>query len=178
MSVSGLKVFGKSLRQSRGFFAVPAVALVLGGMAISGPAFAHYNQEPRHDMRRCEAGAGPSVLVSIEGIKSGSGTVRVQSYHATAADWMQKGRWLSRIEVPARAGVMTVCVPVPGHGSYGIAVRHDVNGNGKTDLKSDGGGISNNPSINIFNLGKPSVNRAAFEVGHGVKAISIQMKYM
>ncbi|MCM3274417.1 DUF2141 domain-containing protein, partial [Paenibacillus elgii] len=29
---------------------------------------------------------------------------------------------------------MTVCVPLPEAGVYGIAVRHDVNGNGKTDI--------------------------------------------
>ena len=83
-----------------------------------------------------------------------------------------------RVEVPARAGVMTVCVPLPEAGSYGIAVRHDINGNGKTDLTSDGGGMSNNPSINIFNLGKPSYKKTAFDVGNAPRAISITMKYM
>ena len=82
------------------------------------------------------------------------------------------------IELPARAGSMTVCVPLPDAGSYGIAVRHDVNGNGKTDLSSDGGGMSNNPSINIFNLGKPSYTKTAFAVGNGPRTITITMKYM
>jgi uncharacterized protein (DUF2141 family) len=73
---------------------------------------------------------------------------------------------------------MTVCVPLPEAGHYGIAVRHDVNGNGKTDLTSDGGGMSNNPSINIFNLGKPSYKKTGFDVGNAPKTISITMKYM
>ena len=69
-------------------------------------------------------------------------------------------------------------MPVPQPGSYAIAVRHDVNGNGETELTKDGGGVSNNPSFNIFNLGKPSYSKAAFEVGNEVKAISITMHYM
>ena len=52
-----------------------------------------------------------------------------------------------------------------------------VNGNGKTDLREDGGGMSNNPSINIFNLGKPSYKKTAFEVGNAVKPITISMRY-
>ena len=129
-----------------------------------------------NDLSNCRS--GPSTLVQINGIKESSGKIRVQSYRGTAADWLEKGRWLSRIEVPARAGSMTVCVPLPEAGVYGIAVRHDVNGNGKTDLSKDGGGMSNNPSINIFNLGKPSYKKTAFTVGDAPRTISISMKYM
>ncbi|HCB79650.1 MAG TPA: hypothetical protein DEP68_12890, partial [Erythrobacter sp.] len=64
-----------------------------------------------------------------------------------------------RMEAPAKAGTMTFCMPVPKPGVYGIAVRHDVNGNGSTDIFKDGGAMSNNPSINIFNLGKPSYKK-------------------
>lgn len=129
-----------------------------------------------NDLSKCRS--GPSTLVQISGVKAGTGKIRVQSYRATPSDWLVKGRWISRIEVPARAGSMTVCVPLPEAGSYGIAVRHDVNGNGKTDLRSDGGGMSNNPSINIFNLGKPSYTKTAFSVGNAPRTISITMKYM
>jgi uncharacterized protein (DUF2141 family) len=139
---------------------------------------AQYKQEMRNDMRRCAAGAGPAVMLTVDGVKASAGNVRVQSYRATPADWLQKGRWLSRIEVPARAGSMTFCLPVPGAGNYAIAVRHDVNGNGETDITTDGGAMSNNPSINIFNMGRPSVSRTAFAVGNGVKAIRVQMKYL
>ena len=129
-----------------------------------------------NDLAKCRS--GPSTLVQISGVKAGSGKIRVQSYRANASEWLAKGRWLTRIEVPARAGSMTVCVPFPQAGTYGIAVRHDFNGNGKTDLSSDGGGMSNNPSINIFNLGKPSYKKTGFDVGNAPKTISITMKYM
>lgn len=129
-----------------------------------------------NDLSKCRS--GPSTLVQISGVKASTGKIRVQSYRGTSADWLTKGRWLARVEVPARAGSMTVCIPLPEAGVYGIAVRHDVNGNGKTDISKDGGGMSNNPSINIFNLGKPSYKKTAFSVGDAPRAISISMKYM
>ena len=69
-------------------------------------------------------------------------------------------------------------MPAPAAGEYAIAIRHDRNGNGRTDITSDGGGMSNNPSINIFNLGKPSYTKTAISVGNNVKSIRIVMKYM
>lgn len=164
---------GHSLMKST-LLAGMAGALALGGAV---PAMAQYKQEIRNDLRRCSAGEGPAVMVTVDGITSGSGLMRVQTYRGTAADWLQHGRWLSRVEVPARTGSMTFCLPVPSEGTYAVAVRHDVNGNGKTDIRTDGGGMSNNPSINIFNLGKPSVSKTAFTVGKGVKSIRITMKY-
>ncbi len=157
-----------------------ASALALGAMGVAGasPALAQYKQEIRNDMRHCAAGEGPAVMVTVDGVKSSSGKVRVQAYRGTAADWLQKGRWLSRIEVPAKAGTMTFCVPVPAAGRYAIAVRHDVNGNGGTDIRTDGGAMSNNPSINICNLGKPSYTKTGFDVGRSVKSIRVQMRYM
>ena len=118
------------------------------------------------------------MRITINGIKNSDGKLRVQSYRGVESDWLEKGKWINRIEAPAREGTMTFCMPVPASGTYGIAVRHDTNGNGKTDITRDGGGMSNNPSINIFNLGKPSYRKTAFEVDDGVTSISITMKYL
>jgi len=159
---------------------VLTAAIASGALAFatSAPALAQYRQPIGNDMSKCDAGGGPAVMVTVDGIKSSTGRVRVQSYRATASEWLEKGRWLNRIEAPARAGTMRFCMPVPAAGSYGIAVRHDVNGNGDTDLTKDGGAMSNNPSINLFNLGKPNYKKTAISVGPGVKAIRIQMRYM
>lgn len=148
-----------------------ALVLVPTTTALAG-------QEISNNLSQCRAGNGPSVLVKVTGIKASSGKMRLQSYKSNKSEWLQKGKWLSRIETSAKAGTMTFCIPVPASGNYGIAVRHDVNGNGKTDLSSDGGGMSNNPSINIFNLGKPSYTKTGFSVGDSVKTITINMKYM
>jgi uncharacterized protein (DUF2141 family) len=155
-----------------------ALAVIVGGLALVQPAEAQYRHKIANDLSECTRGSGPAVMVTVSGIRSSRGTLRVQSYRATAADWLQKGRWINRVEMPARAGTMTFCLPVPGAGSYAIAVRHDANNNGETDLTEDGGGMSNNPSNNNFNLGKPSVRKTAIAVGGDVKSISIVMKYM
>ncbi|TNE29164.1 MAG: DUF2141 domain-containing protein [Alphaproteobacteria bacterium] len=156
-----------------------SAAIGLGALALALPAGAQdiYRQKISNDMSRCAPGAGPAVRVTVRGVDGSSGLVRVQSYRGTKQDWLEKGRWIYRIETPARAGTMVMCMPLPESGTYGIAVRHDKNGNGKTDLREDGGGMSNNPSINLFNLGKPSYTKTAFSVGNGVESIAIEMKY-
>ena len=158
-----------------------ASALTLGAglavLATAAPAQAQYNQYLRHDAAKCRDD-GPAVRITVSGVKASRGTLRVQLYRATRADWLETGRWLNRIELPARAGTMSVCMPAPGPGTYGIAIRHDINGNGETDLTQDGGGMSNNPSINVFNLGKPSHSKVAFSLGRDVKPMTIRMRYM
>lgn len=162
---------------------LPVISCALGAIGLTltafgaTPAQAQYRQKINHDASKCASGAGPAVQVTITGVESSSGRIRVQSYRGTKADWLESGRWINRIELPARAGTMKVCMPVPVAGTYGIAVRHDVNGNGDTDLRTDGGAMSGNPSLNIFNLGKPSYKKTAFSAGSGVTSITINMRY-
>ena len=134
-------------------------------------------QKIDNDLSRCDGSNGSAVLVKISGVKAGTGTMRVQTYRGTKSEWLKKGAWLHRVEMPARKGDMQFCLPIEAAGTYAVAVRHDINNNGKTDIFSDGGGMSNNPSINIFNLGKPSYKKTAFAVGNEVKSINIRMKY-
>ena len=154
--------------------------LTLTPLALATPASAEveYGKKISNNLRSCAPGNGPAVRVTIRGIKSSSGKIRLQSYQATKSDWLEKGRWLNRIEVPAKKGTMTICMPVPKEGNYAFAARHDVNGNSKTDIRTDGGAMSNNPSINIFNLGKPSVDKTRFSVGSGVSRMTINMLYL
>ena len=152
-------------------------AAALLALAVASPVDAQYREKITNDPAKCGSGEGPAVRVTITGIKAGKGTLRVQSYRATQRDWLEKGRWLNRMEAPAKSGTMRFCMPLPAAGRYGIAVRHDVDGDGETDIFGDGGAMSNNPSINIFNLGKPSYKKVGFDVGEGVESISIQMRY-
>lgn len=162
--------------------AVLAVAgLPLAGVSLvtAAPLAAQdtYRNKISNDMRQCAPGNGPAVRVTVTGIKSATGNVRIQVYYGTKADWLEKGKWINRIEVPARQGRMVFCMPVPEPGSYAIALRHDANDNNETDIFSDGGAMSNNPSINIFNLGKPGIDKTRFEVGPSGTAITIRMRY-
>lgn len=156
---------------------IAGALLIALALPLAAPVLAQNRDAIPNDMSKCR-GSGPAVRVTVTEVKSGTGTMRMQLYRATRQDWLARGRWIYRIQVPARAGTMTFCMPVPQPGSYGIAIRHDVNGNGDTDLTQDGGGMSNNPSINVFNLGKPSVDKVAINVGQEVKAISIRMRYL
>lgn len=158
-------------------FRTGAITLAAASLVLASAAHAQYRNEVPHNPASCNSG-GPKIRVNVSGVKVSKGTIRVQAYYGTKADWLEKGRWLTRVEAPARAGTMTFCLPVPEAGTYGVAVRHDINGNGKTDLSEDGGAMSNNPSINIFNLGKPSYRKTAFTAGGGVTTISVTMKYM
>jgi uncharacterized protein (DUF2141 family) len=166
------------IRQFAGRF---AALLALTGCLFAAPSAAAedtYGRIIANDMKNCAPGSGPSVRVTITGVKSSTGLLRMQLYRATKADWLEKGRWLNRIEVPARKGRMTFCMPVPENGEFAIAARHDANDNNETDIFKDGGAMSNNPSINIFNLGRPSVDQTRFQVKPGFNAITIRMLYL
>lgn len=153
---------------------IPILATAL--LAVAGTAEA--GSVISNDMTKCSADQGPAIQVNVRGIKGTSGKIRIQNYPATQSAWLAKGRWLHRIEARVSASALNFCVPLSASGKYAIAVRHDKNGNGKTDITSDGGGFSNNPSINILNLGKPAVGKVAFSAGPGVTVITVNMKYM
>lgn len=163
-------------------------ALILGSYAIAGNyvANAQSNKIISNDLSKCSSGSGPAVLVTIRGLRGNKGDrldgkVRVQTYNGTKQDWLETGRWLARIESLPKGNNMKFCLPVPKAGEYGVAVRHDVNGNGKTDISGDGGGFSNNPKLSTFRVitGRAAVSykSSKFSVGNGVKQIVIDMNY-
>lgn len=126
------------------------------------------------------AADGSAVLVNITGLKSRTGRVRVNLYANNAATYLEKGRYLQRVDVAVPAsGAVAVCVPVSRPGTYAVSVRHDRNGNGKTDM-SDGGGFSGNPSVSVVDMAlkrKPPLSRTAFRVGGSTAAINVSMRY-
>lgn len=157
---------------------VAAVALALGA-AMALPAVGHAAPVGPF-ASACEAGEA-AMLVHVTGFKSRTGTLRVQFYGGDPEHYFDKGSYLKRIEVPVpAAGPLDVCLPVPAPGRYAVSVRHDINGSGKTD-KSDGGGMSGNPRLSLFDLmlkRKPSPDQVAVEVGHGVKVVPITLNYL
>jgi uncharacterized protein (DUF2141 family) len=127
------------------------------------------------DAAACARGES-SVLVRVGGFKERQGTLRVQVYGSNPADFLAKGRKLRRVDVPVtRAGRIDVCVGLPGPGNYAVAVRHDLDGNGKSGW-SDGGGFSRNPSISLVHL-KPSYRDVVIQVGNGVRPVDVTLMY-
>ena len=147
-----------------GMLAVPVAAQ---GAAL-GPAAALCNSN------------ATAVLVDVRGFKARTGTLRVQVYSATGT-YLDKGKYLERIDVPVRgSGAMQVCLPVKAPGNYVVSVRHDINGNGKSD-RSDGGGLSGNPDMKLFDFiskRKPKLAEVAFPVGGNTKTIPVTLNYV
>jgi uncharacterized protein (DUF2141 family) len=125
----------------------------------------------------CQPGAqAPALLVRVDGFKARTGTLRVQVYGDDAADFLAKGRKLKRVDLPVtRAGVMDVCLALPRPGNYAIAVRHDIDGSGKSGW-DDGGGFSRNPHISLMSL-KPRYEDVVIGVGAEPRAIEVVLNY-
>lgn len=147
-----------------------ACLAVMAAAAWSAPAAAMYG-----DTAACARG-DTAVLVRVDGFKEREGTLRVQVYGSNPADFLAKGKKLRRIDVPvSRSGRMDVCVALPAPGAYAIAVRHDLDGNGKSGW-SDGGGFSRNPRISLLRL-KPNFNDVVIQVGHNVRPVDVTLLY-
>lgn len=158
------KLFGKAI----------VTAAALGGTLSLARAEAMNAAAPI-----CSTGASPAILVHVVGVRSESGTIRVQAYGGDPARYFDKGTYIERIDMPT-AKARDICVPVPRPGTYAISVRHDVNGNGKSDMR-DGGGMSGNPSLSVWDLitkSKPDPREVQVQVGSGVTPVRVVMNYV
>ncbi|MBU3077118.1 DUF2141 domain-containing protein [Sphingomonas quercus] len=129
------------------------------------------------DAPACSAGAGgPAVLAKIDGFKAHTGNVRVQVYGGRAEDFLAKGQYVKRIDLPVSPhGAMEVCVALPEPGNYAVAVRHDIDGSGKSGW-NDGGGFSRNPALSLLSL-KPRYEDVVIAVGQTPKPVEIMLNY-
>ncbi len=129
---------------------------------------------------RCNSNA-TAVLVDVSGFKARTGTLRVQIYAANNKTFLEKGKWLERVDLPVtRAGSMAVCLPVDRPGNYVVSVRHDINGNGKSD-RGDGGGLSGNPDMKLSDFifkRKPSLAATSFAVGAATRRVPVTLNYI
>ena len=154
-----------------------AILTILGTtlLVMGGAARAEGPTSPGVDERGCAAGKS-ALLVTVRGFSTDVGAVRVQLYRTDDGSFLEKGAWIARAE-RKRDGKseMRFCVPTPGPGRYGVAVRHDSNANGKSDW-SDGGGFSRNPSLSVLKL-KPEAAKVEVRVDHQPVALDIVMQY-
>ena len=128
----------------------------------------------------CNEVTGPAMRIEVRGFKQIRGNLRVQIYGSDPAQFVKGGKRLARIEEPVRTDPIRVCVPVPGPGRYAVAVRHDLNGDGKSGL-SDGGGFSGNPSLSLGDAisGRmPHYDEVAVTVGSAPLKVDVVMQYV
>jgi len=126
----------------------------------------------------CAPGATkPALLLTVTGFKDQVGQVRVKAFRASEDEFLKSRKDLIRFDVPVpEQGDLTVCLPLPGgHPAYAVTVLHDRDMDGKTDLWSDGFGVSNNPRLR---LGKPSVRQVAFQAPAAVGVMEIVLNYV
>lgn len=144
------------------------------GAAVSAMLLLLVAAAPEPRPGRCTPATTTRVLVQVNGLKSGVGTVRVQAYREDG--FLEKGRGVARVEEePAGRTSLTVCLAVPGPGRYAVAVRHDANANHKSDW-NDGGGFSGDPSLSLLRL-RPSFAATATELRPGVNRLAVTMQY-
>jgi uncharacterized protein (DUF2141 family) len=160
-------------------FSVAAVLGTLGALALALPVAAQATTFGPA-AARCEANEA-AALIEVAGFKARTGTLRVQIYAANAKTYLEKRKWLDRVEVPvAKSGAMRICLPVDSPGNYVVSVRHDINGNGKSD-RSDGGGLSGNPDMNLSDFifkRKPSLAATSFAIGPATRRVAVTLNYV
>lgn len=160
-------------------FKFTGVVLGLSVLCASAPLMAQTAEAAPllgPDAAVCRRGDSPSVLVHIPAFKQRTGKLRVQIYGSNPADFLAKGKWLRRVDLPvAHSGAMDVCVALPRPGNYAVAVRHDLDGNGKSGW-SDGGGFSRNPSLSLFSL-KPDYRKVVIPVGSSTRSVEVYLNY-
>jgi uncharacterized protein (DUF2141 family) len=127
------------------------------------------------DAAACRAG-GTGILVTVDGFKARTGNVRVALYGSDPARFLERGQTIRKIDLPVtRAGPMRICVAVPNAGRYAVAVRHDVDGNGRSSW-NDGGGFSRNPRLSLTSL-RPRYDAVAISAGRGVTPVNVVLNY-
>ena len=150
------------------------VAAFATAVAVAQPGSAQAALGP--DAASCRSGAGgPAILVNVNGFKARTGNVRVNVYGSDPSKFLARGQYIRQINLPVtRAGAMPICVAVPRAGSYAVAVRHDVDGDGND--WGDGGGFSRNPRLSLTSL-RPSYRNVAINVGQGVLGLNVVLNY-
>lgn len=160
-------------------FSLGTVAGLAGALALAAPVAAQ-GATLGPAAARCDANAA-AVLVDVAGFKARTGTLRVQIYAANSKTYLEKRQWLDRVDVPvAKAGPMRICLPVDKPGSYVVSVRHDINGNGKSD-RSDGGGLSGNPDMKLSDFvfkRKPPLAATSVAVGSSTRRVPVTLNYV
>lgn len=154
------------------FTAVAAVSLALS-LATPGQA-----ETAAPD--GCTGPASPHwVNVAVEGLRNSNGVVTLTLYPNDPTRFLKPRGSLYVTTVKARANLAHACIHVPAPSTYGLALYHDENANGKIDrnglgIPKEGFGFSNNPRI--F-LSAPSLAKVRFTVTGGGSHTRIKMKY-
>ena len=155
--------------------------LGLGGFAMADTDTNAANA-PVLDLREgdepdvCDANV-PQIRVTVNGVEA-YGILTIEVYNDDTRNFLSKEGRLRRARVAAEDGAQTVCIGVPGAGTYAVASYHDQDGDRKLDRKwnflpKEPFALSNDPKLK---LRKPRHREAAFEAGELGADIDITLR--
>jgi uncharacterized protein (DUF2141 family) len=160
------------------------VALALCAAGLAPPAAAQGGAILGRYADACRPGAdATALLVTIVGLKSRSGSVRVEVFPATEEDWLaDKNKLLAEGKPFRRAygaipasGPVLVCVEMPAPGRYAFTVLHDPDGERGFNLRTDGVGFPGDPKLG---MSRPAVQEATVTLRPGVNAHRVRLNYL
>ncbi|MFD1765305.1 DUF2141 domain-containing protein [Sphingorhabdus buctiana] len=150
-----------------------AIAALVAIAALSATPLAAQNGA-------CSASSGPAIHVVITGLKHRKGTVRLRLFSGDPKTYFDKRFALQRVEFATPdSGSVEYCIMVPRPGIYAVDVRHDTNGNGKSDT-ADGAGVSGNPKVSALDVvlkKKPRAEKVQIKVGDRAASATIAVQY-
>jgi len=125
----------------------------------------------------CEGAPSANKLsIVIEGVRSNQGEMAASLYPNDKTQFLAKNGALKVWRVPAEAPVTKMCIWLKAPGTYGVAVYHDANANGRLDLgmlgPSEDYGFSRDPRI-LFS--KPSLASVRFPATDAETTIHIRL---
>ncbi|AXB76557.1 DUF2141 domain-containing protein [Novosphingobium sp. P6W] len=155
---------------------IVAVLVLSGATMPSSPDLGKKEGQCRVDER------GPSLRVSVTGLKDRQGNLKLEVYPADNEDFLaddnvllSAGKVFRRIEMPVpSSGPVELCIRVPKAGIYAASLLHDRDGDRKFGWRVDGIGFSSNPKLG---WSKPKAAKVAFTAGSGPTRLSIVMNY-
>lgn len=144
---------------------LPAAALLALSPAMAG------GQPPSS-----ACGSGPAAAVTIDDLRAPTGLLTAYLWSDDPDAFLEHGRSLQRIELPAAPGPVRLCLPAPRPGRYAVSVRHDVDGNRRRYDLNDGAGFSRNPRLSLTRT-RPALATVLVTIGAGATPVDIVMNY-
>lgn len=122
---------------------------------------------------KCTDDAETWLEVEVKGFKDRTGNIAVEIHPDQQGDFMSVLVSRERLKTPEEDP--TVCVVLPGPGSYILVVLHDRNEDQKLSILSDGFGFSRNPTIG---LGLPKRDEIYFDATPGQNRQTVILNYV
>jgi len=155
-----------------------SLKVLAGGAAVLVAALAGFGASARAQGTCAGDPTNAKLHLVIQGVRSGDGEMTATLYGDDPARWLKGAGevkvWRQDVQTPT----MSMCVWLPGPGTYGVVVYHDAKRAGRfvrgTFGPTQDYGFSRNP--HLF-LGPPSLNQVKFPAGEGETTVYIKLKY-